>query len=411
MNLRSKIAKLKKLLFDPEPDNVWHGVALAGALADPAVHAAFLDKVVLRRVHRHAHVHPGPVWPKTRSQEKLIQCAIVGLYGNAPRDSEHSRVRERLDALALRAPNALDAEILTPFTSLARLQIHGGVVANPEALERVEALTHLTCTAKLEGAPRFPRTLEWLDVRGIAPSAVEGLSLRGLVLDQPVLGGAFRLHSETLEALRIKATRPFDFAPKLPRLESLELSGASNQRLDLAAMPLLRRLSIRHCAQLETLGTLPPLELLRLGRCAALSDLSPTEVVKELDLQEWPRELEHLDVLPATCTCANPLHISLDERVRLRSIRAIGRFVELQHLSLRGCSALESLDGIEDLPALHVLDVRGCVTLGDLRALRACTARIVLGQGSPVRAGDVPDGAVLSLAAKPDLAHLKRRAR
>ena len=402
MSSRTRFANLKKLLFHEEPEAVWQGVALAGALADPRVHDRLLENVQIKNVRGTPRIYVGKPWPKTRAHQELKQAAVLGLWANCPDGSAHRSVRDRLEHLGFQAPVGFDCSVLAAFPRLRKLRIDGGVLERPEQLAELPALHSLSCSGRIEGELRLPPTLRYLEAVGVDPRRLDA-PLRGLVL-RKAPSGDIRLPE--LEQLHLELRHRAPLRGRMPALHSLRLSGAHNRTLP--ELPALQRLSLRHCERLEDLGA-NRVDVLRIQRCPKLTSLDlPT---RRLELESLPQGLVHLDRLPKETILPNPLHLSLHGRGSLRSIRGVGALREVKLLDLRGCSALETLDGIEELPALWQLDLRGCSALLDLGALKGSRARIVLGHGSPVTKRDLPEGAALSLALRPDLARLQRHAR
>ncbi|MEW5312592.1 MAG: hypothetical protein WDW38_004216 [Sanguina aurantia] len=177
-----------------------------------------------------------------------------------------------------------------------------------------------------------------------------------------------------------------------PRLVTLEAACNNLQALDLSRNPLLQDLSlnINKIRQLDTtrcpliqgicLEDNPPLRVLRMAGCTALTSLSVNRtLITELDLAGFPLlERLHVDQSPISklnltgCTKIEALDLSNMGAVATVDLTGCSRITELNcalpsltALTLAGCTALDHLS-LRDARGLTSLDVSSCRVLKEV---------------------------------------------
>ena len=125
----------------------------------------------------------------------------------------------------------------------------------------------------------------------------------------------------------------------LPQLEVLGLQYEAHQELDLSHFTKLRVALLRWSKGLDTLFTLPTVEL--------------------LNIQNYPYE----DLTPIlSMTQLKKLYITSR---KLKTLTGIEQLPELEVLDLYNCPFLTSLDGTEKLKKLNTLEIKACKRVGD----------------------------------------------
>lgn len=125
----------------------------------------------------------------------------------------------------------------------------------------------------------------------------------------------------------------------LPQLEVLGLQYESHQKMDLSNYTKLRVALLRWSKGLDTLLTLPTVEL--------------------LNIQNYPFE----DLTPIlSMTQLKKLYITSR---KLKALTGIRQLPQLEVLDLYNCPFLISLDGTEKLKKLHTLEIKACKRVGD----------------------------------------------
>ncbi|MFP2923945.1 hypothetical protein ACLESO_01760 [Pyxidicoccus sp. 3LG] len=186
----------------------------------------------------------------------------------------------------------------------------------------------------------------------------------------------------------------------LPDADEVSLSAHALARTDWTGRLPLTSLWVNYLddATLRQLTNAPRLRTLRIIQLEAvdLAPLADLPMLRGLRFNS-ARELRSLDRVPQVTFLEDPRTPEGPNRLVLTnaplvSLKQIGHLRGVEHLDLRGCTALTSLSGVEGMHALRTIDLRECpgpLDMSALEALPSLRAVMVNHRGPP---GPFPPG-------------------